>query len=67
MCMKNHVIRTRNENSDLKKINKITKTKCFPKKVFTQNRTAIYLFSSQPGVGIQIQAPKRGFPKIDVL
>ena len=30
--MKNHVIRTRNEKSDLKKINKITKTKCFLKK-----------------------------------
>ena len=32
MCMKNHVIRTRNGNCNLKKINKITKTRCSLKK-----------------------------------
>ena len=65
MCIKNHVIR--NGNSDLKKINKITKTKCFLKKSLHSNRTAICLFLSQPVVDIQIQDPRRGFPKIDVL
>ena len=32
MCMKNHVIKTRNGNSNLKRINKITKTRCYQKK-----------------------------------
>ena len=32
MCMKNHVIRTRNGNGNLKQIKKITKTRCSLKK-----------------------------------
>ena len=59
MCMKNHVIRTGNGNSNLKKISKITKTKCsLKKKVFTQNRTAIYLFSSPTSGGYSNSGPE---------
>ena len=32
MCMKNHVIRAKNRNSTLKRINKIKKTRCSLKK-----------------------------------
>ena len=43
MCMKNHVIRTRNRNSNLERINKITKTRCSLKKKDIYSESSCYL------------------------